>query len=373
MQTEKRRRFIINVAYWAIALALIYCSVKYLLPLLAPFVLAFLIAFALRPLNRLLCGKCRLRPKLAAVLTVILFYLTVGALFTLAIVRIFLFLKDAFLALPAAYTTSIEPALLALNSRLNELIANLGLKVQLEIGNALRNLVSALGDVITTLSVSAVGAITTIAAKLPAFLVSMLMTIISSFFFAVDYDRVVAFVLAQLNEKQRALVHEVRSNVTSILFQYVKSYSLIMFITFCELSLGLSVLRVNNAIPIALLIAIFDILPVLGTGGIMIPWMIIRFINGDYRIAVGLLVVYLLITVIRNIIEPKIVGKRVGLPPLVTLMAMFVGTALFGFVGLFGLPIALAILNSLNAAGVIHLFRQPKSEPAAADPPAPAG
>lgn len=107
---------------------------------------------------------------------------------------------------------------------------------------------------------------------------------------------------------------------------------------------------------VALLIAIFDILPVLGTGGIMIPWVILSALQGNFSRALALLVVYVVITVIRNIIEPRIVGKQIGLHPVLTLMSMFVGTHLFGVTGLFGLPILLSLLRYLNDTGTISLF-----------------
>ena len=107
---------------------------------------------------------------------------------------------------------------------------------------------------------------------------------------------------------------------------------------------------------VALLIAIFDILPVLGTGGIMIPWAVLSLLGGEITRGLSLLALYLIVTVIRNIIEPKIVGKQIGLHPVLTLMSMFVGTTLFGVVGLFGLPILLSLLRYLNEQGTISLY-----------------
>lgn len=359
MKTEKRRRFIINLTYWLLVLALVYVLVKYLLPLVTPFVIAFVIAFMLRSPIRFLVNKCRMGPKLASALSVTLFFLTVGALIGFAGAEIFMFLKNLFLGLPSAYTNSIAPALLKLNDWIRETVGQLDPEIIAAIDTALNNIVRSLGNIITSFSFSVVGGITVAATGLPVLLITVLMTIISTFFLSADYERVTGFLLAQLSEKNRELVHQIRIYIVEILFKYIKSYSLIMLITFGELSIGLSVLGVKNAILIALLIAIFDILPVLGTGGIMIPWLIISFINGDIRMGVGLLILYIVITVIRNVIEPKIIGQHVGLHPIVTLIAMFVGTALFGVVGLFGLPISLAIINSLNETGAIHLFRKP--------------
>ena len=99
------------------------------------------------------------------------------------------------------------------------------------------------------------------------------------------------------------------------LFVCIRSYALIMSITFAELFLGFTLFRIDFALLLALCIAVFDILPVLGTGGIMIPWAVITAILGDYPMALKLIGLYIFITIVRNIIEPKIVGSQIGLHP----------------------------------------------------------
>ena len=94
----------------------------------------------------------------------------------------------------------------------------------------------------------------------------------------------------------------------------------------------------------------------------MIPWVVISAFSGDFTLALGLLLVYVAITVIRNIIEPKIVGSQIGLHPVVTLVSMFAGVQLFGAVGLFGFPIGLSLLMHLNRTGTIKIFRLSDNE-----------
>jgi len=158
--------------------------------------------------------------------------------------------------------------------------------------------------------------------------------------------------------KLRVLLLESKQCLGETLIRYIRSYALILLITFCELCAGLGILGVRRFWTVALLIAIFDILPVVGTGGIMIPWAIISLIQAKYGLALGLTAVYLAILVVRNIIEPKIIGNQVGLHPLVALCSMFVGTKLFGFIGLFGLPIALSIAKTLHDNGRIKLYKK---------------
>ena len=146
------------------------------------------------------------------------------------------------------------------------------------------------------------------------------------------------FCLRQLSTRSKKVVLQIKEYVIGTLFVCIRSYALIMSLTFVELS-------------------IFDILPVLGTGGIMIPWVVISAFSGDYPLALGLLIVYVVITIIRNILEPKIVGSQIGLHPVITLCSMFIGVQLFGVIGLFGFPIGLSLLRYLNENGTIHLYK----------------
>ena len=133
-----------------------------------------------------------------------------------------------------------------------------------------------------------------------------------------------------------------------------------MSITFVELSIGFSIIGIDNAILIALCIAIFDILPVLGTGGVVIPWIVVNLVLGNFGMAASLTVLYIIVTFIRNVIEPKIVGSQLGLHPIVTLSSMFAGVQMLGAIGLFGFPIGLSLLVHLDRKGTINIFKDNK-------------
>ena len=139
--------------------------------------------------------------------------------------------------------------------------------------------------------------------------------------------------------------------------KYLLSYLLLLLITYLELLLGFTVIGIRKAWLAALVVAIVAIIPVIGSGILLIPWAIVDLVVGNIRTGLLLLVLYVIITVVRNIVEPRIVGENVGLPPIVTLLAMVVGMYLFGLLGLFGLPICLAIIKQLNDQGVIHLYK----------------
>ena len=172
--------------------------------------------------------------------------------------------------------------------------------------------IQSIGQMVSSLSMSAMGTISGVASSLPGLFIKLLLMIISTFFIAADYELLTGFFLKQLDGKSKQIFLQVKKYVVGTLFVCIRSYALIMTITFIELSVGLSIIGVKNSILIAFLISVFDILPVLGTGGIMIPWTIIAALTGDYSLSIGLLIVYLIITVIRNIIEPKLWEARLA-------------------------------------------------------------
>lgn len=177
------------------------------------------------------------------------------------------------------------------------------------------------------------------------------------FFFTFDYQKIVNFILKQFPEKSQFMIINIKNSSINALLKLLKAYAILLSVTFIELLIGLTILKVENAFTISVIIALVDILPVLGTGSILTPWMIISLINGNINLAIGLLILYIIITVVRQILEPKVVGHQIGLYPLITLMCMFVGAQLFGIAGLFGFPIAATIIKNLHDNGIITAFK----------------
>lgn len=357
MGTDKKRDFIINVIYILIVGAILYITLKYALGWFLPFVVGFGIAFILKPLINFLTKKLKIKRKVVAGLTVLVFYATVGALVTLLLFKIGLEVKDLFTKLPSLYLNTIEPLIYELSAKVENILVNLDPALLDAIKQSLASIADSLGSIVSSVSSGAVSLITSTVSVVPSFFIIVIFSIISSFFFAMDYEKITSFVIRQFSPKGKEIILNIKEYIVGTLFKIVKAYSILIFITFIELSIGLSILRIENAISIALLIACVDILPVLGTGGIVIPWIFIELFKGNTALAIGLTIIYVVITIIRNILEPKIVGEQIGLHPLIMLICMFVGVKFFGVLGLFVLPIIMIILKNLNDSGKIHIFK----------------
>ena len=193
--------------------------------------------------------------------------------------------------------------------------------------------------------------------RLPMGIVSFIFWVVASVFCTVDYDNIIAFFARQLPEKTCKLIVVTKDYGVNTVFKVLRAYMLLMLITFVELSVGFTVLGVKSSVLVGAVVAIIDILPVLGTGAVLIPWSLLSLILGDYKMFIGLGIMYIVITVVRNILEPRFVSEQIGLNPLVTLFFMFLGLQSVGVLGMFAFPIIVMVLKKLQDAGYIRLWK----------------
>jgi predicted PurR-regulated permease PerM len=183
-----------------------------------------------------------------------------------------------------------------------------------------------------------------------------------------SYKDIKDFIYKQLSEEKGRKLSQTKTVMLSTIGKITKAYCLLILITFSEVSIGLGLLKltgifdVNYILVIALVTALVDIIPVLGTGTILIPWSAYLLITGEFGGGIGILVIYAIITVIRQIIEPKLVAGQVGLPPVVAIMSMYIGAKVFGPIGIFLLPLCVILVKLLNDKGIISIFKTGREE-----------
>ena len=192
---------------------------------------------------------------------------------------------------------------------------------------------------------------------LPSALFGFLVWVIASVFLTVDYPRVTAFLRRQIPPHRQAMVTDAKTLCSGTMGQLFKAYLLLMALTFGELTAGLLLLRVPWAVGLAALIALVDLLPVLGVGTVLLPWAAVAFVGGDPGRGAGLLVLYLVITVVRNLVEPRLISERVGLPPVVALLCLYIGWKAAGLAGVVLLPLLATVLLQLQRRGHLPLWK----------------
>ena len=189
----------------------------------------------------------------------------------------------------------------------------------------------------------------------PGALFFLLVTLISLVYFTLDLERINAFVKGILPRKITDFLVIFRNQAFSVIGKYLFSYLIILCITFLIMFVGFFLLGVKYAPLVAIIVAFLDILPVIGVGTVLVPWSIFSFVTGNVGRGIGLLILFVANTVIRQFSEPKIVGKSLDLHPLITLAALYVGYSLFGIAGLVAAPIlsvAFALIKNDSAAQV---------------------
>ncbi len=356
-KSDKYKQFLWKAAYWAVVIILLYLGCRYFLPLIGPFVIGFIMACIVKPLVDVLQKKCRIKRSIAAIFCVLILYGVIGLLLILGGIKIVAQSQEIVAELPNTYMTKIAPAISGMFDWMERLIQRFDPSLELNIDETASMLSEKLGQLVSQFSTRAITGTAKFAGSIPSILVQVIFCILSTFYIANDYSVITNFICRQLPEHSALVLRRGKKQLSDTLRKYVRSYAIILGITFVELCIGLCILRIRSAGALALIIAIFDILPVVGTSLVLVPWTIICFLQGNIARGIGLAIITVVVWVVRNITEPKIVGDQVGLHPLVTLMAMYVGAKLFGGFGLLGLPVTLAILNALQKEGTLNLYK----------------
>ncbi|MDF2537658.1 MAG: putative rane protein [Herbinix sp.] len=350
MNLAKQKAFIIHVIFFTFILGIVYIVIKYLLPLLMPFVIGLVVALVFRNLIDIIEKKTHIKRSIVSILILLIFYGIIALILSLIGFKVFDFLKGLVSNLRPLYDNTIKPAL---KDFTDDLVMYFP-----EVQGYLDGFLNNLSETINTVSASVLGTIAGLAGQLPSMLINFIFTIVSSFFFTIDYYRISRFVIRQFSGERREMLLKLKDNGIGTLGKFIRAYATIISITFIELSLGFLILGIPNPFLFGALVAIIDVMPILGTGAVLLPWSIISFIIGNTKVGVGLLLLYIVITVVRQAIEPKIVGQQIGLHPILTLLLMYVGAQLMGVLGLLLLPILATILKKLNDEGTLHLFKK---------------
>jgi sporulation integral membrane protein YtvI len=309
---------------------------------LAPFVIAYLLAMMMEPLIRFLVEKVRLKRKYSVLISLLILLLTVGLIIVLIVLKLIAEIKSLSSLLPK-YISDVYDNINMLISNNSELSNWLPEDVFAVTQNLISDIISSLSSVANYLFKTVLST----AVSLPGAFIFTIITIISTFFIARDKHEIYLFFKKQLPENWLNKITSIKTDMFSALFGYLKAQLIIMSITFTELLIGFTIIRVKYVILLAFLISIIDALPILGTGGVLVPWSIYELLVGNYRIGISLFILYIIILVVRQIIEPKILSDQIGMYPLFTLISMYTGMKLLGFAGLFLGPITFLLLKNI--------------------------
>ena len=354
MTTQAKKKFLVNVAFIAVLVGISFLLLKYVAAITVPFIIGFLVALVLQKPVAFLAQKTHIKRGIWSAFSVVLIIVVLFSLLIWLGIKLYnemLSFADSLTGLIPSVTETFS----SLSDRFESILTRLPDSIEGPVRALPTQLATSLAGYLGEL----VGALTTsVVTGLPSFLITFIVTIIAGIFITADYNRITAFILRQFSPKMQDIIMQAKNLFMQSVFKMLGSYLLLMFITFLELSIGFKLMKMENVIALALIISIIDVLPVLGVGTVLVPWGLIELILGKTLFGVELLGLYLIILVVRNILEPRIVGKNVGLPPLVTLIAIYVGLQSFGIFGMFLFPITVIVVVNLQKAGIIHIWKE---------------
>jgi len=352
---HKKLSFIIKLFYLVTIIGLIYFFLKFAFVWILPFIIAFTISLVVDPLIKIFTDKLKWKRSLAS--TLILTVALITAIFLIALLSRTLFaeIKDIFNNIDI-YLNQVSTFIQELPDKYGHLFNGKFSGIIDECITYLENYdySSLLSGSIGSGALKYAGSIIT---SLPAALVFFIVTVVATYFTSAAFPEIKKFVMRQFDEKIRDLITDVKHYFVSTVVRYLKSYFILWMITFAELSVAFLIFDFNPAITLAFVISIVDILPIFGVGTVLIPCFVIELILGHPIKALIIIGIYLVITIVRQTLEPKVIGDHVGLPPIVTLFCIYVGLQLFGVLGMFLLPITVTVIKNLQDNKKIKIWK----------------
>ena len=307
MQSEQKKEFLLTGAYYAVLAAALYLFLRYLLWWLLPFLLAFAAARAMEPVILLLRRTVHFKRGFSAALLTLFLLFLLGGLLSL--------LLSALFTEATAFLTQL-PTLL----------------------DALPALTGGLLDRLRALAL-----LGSMAAAVPALVLFAATTLLAVFFLAASYPTLCAAAKRRLSPRAQQRLRFWRDGVTHSLTRWLRAQAILCSLTFCQLLAGFWLLGERYSLLAAFLITLVDALPVFGTGTVLIPWALAELLLGSVPRGAALVILYLCTLTVRSITEPKLVAAQAGLPPIASLMAMYLGARAFGVAGMVLFPLLLLL------------------------------
>lgn len=351
---------LVKLSIFVMALVAIYLLFTYVFPiigemltylptLLMPFILALLLAIIIEPVVVFFETKLKLKRSWSVAISLILVVGGLIYLISLLITKIIQEISGMYPQL-LQYSDGIIQKLVDTISNFRVLYLNLNLpvEVQLAIQENLQNTVIILRQFME----SSINSLAKLLTSLPSMLVFIMIATVATFFIIKDRALLKTFFLQFIPGNARSKTREIIADLFKSFIGFVKAYSILVTITAILTMIGLKILGLNYVLTIGIVVGLLDILPILGPGTLFIPWIIWEFISGNTGLGISLLVLYIIVSIVRQFMEPKVVGDNIGLHPLATLFSLYVGLRLGGIIGMFMGPILIVIIMASYRAGV---------------------
>ncbi|RSK28133.1 sporulation integral membrane protein YtvI [Bacillus sp. HMF5848] len=336
-------------------------ALYYTATLTYPFIIAIIIALMINPIVNFFELRTRMPRSLAVFTTLIIILAFAAGLLTLVVAEVYngtVYLSNT---LPqhidklALYIEElIAGQIIPFYNQLTTLFKNLNADQQTTIITNIENVGQNLADNIGSFLSNVLAIIPAFLKWMPNAATVLVFSFLATFFISKDWDKLRRLSRKVLPVKARTSSKTVFVDLQKALVGFLKAQATLISITAIIILIGLLIFRVEHALTVALLIGIVDVLPYLGTGLVFVPWVIYSAVSGNVLLAIQLAILYIIVMVVRQLLEPKVLSQSIGLDPLATLVSLFVGFKLIGFLGLIAGPVVLVIIKTLHTAKVFE-------------------
>ncbi len=338
-------KILINFVFIIVIALFIFLLLPRLLGFFMPFVIGWIVSMIANPLVRFLERKVKILRKHSSAIIIIAVIAIVLGVSALLLTILFKEVKQLMDDLPEIIDT-VQQQFNDFTIYIKKLSASLPDSLQKPIDKLLKSVGDYVNGFVDNKDARSKLNIGMYVQNIAEGFLFVIVTILSSYFFTASRDELVTGLKKRLPESLINYWSLIYDNFKAAVGGYFKAQFKIMLILMVIMFIGFEVLQVGYSFVIALVIALLDFLPVFGTGAILWPWAVIDMITGNYSRAIGLVVIYLICQIVKQILQPKMVGDSIGLHPLATLVFLFVGYQLYGVLGMvIGIPIGMVLVN----------------------------
>lgn len=340
---RKYLKALVNIAVALIIFLLVILLVPRLLIFFLPFVVGWIIALIASPMVRFFEEKVKLKRKAGSVFVIIAVIGLVVLLFYLVGARLVEEVISLVSSLPEIWE-STEAEFNEIGDNFNIIYQRLPENMQTTLSDITAQIGGYVGGFLGELGTPTIAAVGNFAKQLPSIIISIIMALLSSYFFVAERSGINTWFGRHIPKSLQTRYQLVKRSLVRAVGGYFKAQLRIEIWMYLLLVIGFTILQVDYALLIAIGIAFLDFLPFFGTGTVMVPWAIIKILSADYQIAIGLLIIWGVGQLARQVIQPKIVGDSVGVPPIPTLFLLYIGYKLSGVIGMIvAVPIGLIV------------------------------
>ena len=337
---EKHKRAIDQAAFFALITSLIYALFTFLWSTLAPFFIGLVIALIMEPIIKFLQNKLRFKRWIAAIVGIIIFLTAIGGIGTW-LVNTLIRQVTSFVGSVPEHVQGMANTFESVNHRLRALSDMLpGETIIPDIEHILTSAATGFfGDL----------AMLQIILNVPNFFIGLILTLVSAFLYMLDGENIFAFLKRSCPKWLLEQFKMARASLSAGMKGFLRAQYILMTIVGLISLVGLLILGNPYALLFAILLAVLDFLPVVGTGAVFLPWALLSLITGDFVNVIGLVIIYAVITITRQVLQPKLLGSQMGVHPLASIMSIFIGFRIFGLLGLVLGPTVLMLFIAIRS------------------------